>query len=263
MAKKMEEITDESKAMEALGYAPETESVTTETEPEVTTPVEEEVEAEQEVQPEPTQEEKEAERRTFQSEADKAKAEQGRLEEQLRLTQAQNAQLLSMTQRFTEKYSEPEPEKPLVADYLDEDGFIDQAKHDAWLAKRDEQLISKATKRAVEAVGQEKERATVLSQINELVKARPEFLNPLTGKPDIEKIDRAIREQQSSMTISDILGVKKTPGEQQTFKAMEKNANRPSSVVNSQETSEIPKEISGDLKTLLDAFGDVDRPPDY
>ncbi len=60
-----------------------------------------------------------------------------------------------------------------------------------------------------------------------------------------------------------MLGAKKIPGEQQTFKAMEKNANKPSSVVNSQETSEIPKEISKDGKEIFETFGDFDTPPDY
>jgi len=289
MAKKKErEITNPDEVAEKLGYnqalqTPDGESVTTEkpTEAEVTTPVEEtqvtEETTEAEVTEEVSQEEPtEEQRRTWQSDRDKAVAEKEKAEQeverqklQVQALQQANQQMMNVIQPFQQKYAPPQQEKkvPPKADFI-VDGYFDPAKYDEYQRQRDEYVIDQAGQKASQNYSQQRERETMNEQLSKLAEKYPEYVNPLTGQVDVERVERDVRKYQGQKSLVDIFdemrGVKKDPSFEKSVEAIEKNASRPSSVTESAEAAETVKpEVPKELKKLIQKGGKDELPPDF
>ena len=290
--KKEREITNPDEVADKLGYGqaiqtPDGESVKTEepTEAEVKTPVEEEEvqETEETTEAEITEEvsqEKptEEQRRTWQSERDSAIAEKTKAEQeverqklQVQALQQVNQQMMNVIQPFQQKYQAPQQTQeqtgPPKADFI-VDGFFDPAKYDEYQRQRDEYVIDKASQKASQSYSQQRDRETMGEQLDELTEEFPEYINPLTGQADVERLEKDIRQHQSKKRVVDIVkemrGVKKDPSFEKTVEAIEKNASRPSSVTESAEAAEkVKTEIPEELKKLHKTFGNVELPEDF
>lgn len=276
MAKtEMKTVENPKEAGEILGMdldevTTETDQVERETPPkkevppaEVTTEVEEPVEK---------QEMTEEERRTWQGEADRAKAETHQLKEALaqeqykaRLLQEQLKQTLTVVQPFTQKYQAQE-EKPPEADYY-KDGYFDPQKHSEWLDKKLAYERKQTINEAKKVFRTEQEQMTTQQQVQEVIKEFPEYVNPLTGLPDMERLENDLRSYTGKKSILDLVreAKGKTSSElDKSLRKIEQNASKPASVVASQETSETTRKIDENVQQLQEIFGGyVDLPPDY
>jgi hypothetical protein len=259
------------KSLEILGLGgdtPDTETLTSEkkTEEKVEEPVETPQAAEEPAEKQEEVPEEEQKRRTWQSERDKAVAEKQRLEEQVRLLQQQNAQTVAMMNEFSRNIAQPQPIKEEMPepDYVDDSGYFDPQKHAAWLKKREAFLESRITEKSVREFQKLQEQQKYEQQAYELCKKRPEFLNPLTGKPDYAKIEQAVREKTGGMTLSQVLGVEERSPDK-SFEAIAERASKPSSVVSSQETEKEREPVPEELKDIASLFPDApgDLPPGF
>lgn len=260
---KLKDIEDEGQALAALGMTddtpPEAGVTTPEPEPEpaeetepVGTPQTDEGEAVAEPQEEKATEEQ---RRTWQGDADRAKkeAEDAKAEtekiRQIAQMQAQQIQnMANIAKPFTQKYQQEEKEPDIS---FIEDGFFDENKFKTWLARHDDSVASKASENAVTTLEQKQSEQTLIEQARELCKDHPEFINPISGEPDMDRIISAVQNKTRGMSLKQVLGYDQKPAGFDVD-AIGKHANKPSSVVGSQETTKEPKPISGDAKTLAD-----------
>jgi len=265
----MKTLDNPDEAFEALGYktieTPDGESLTSA--PAEEQPVEEpQVEVPETPVEEPKAKEvseEELKRRSFQAEADRAKADLEREKERSAMLQAQNAQTLAMMKEFTQKYDTPKQETAMPEpNFINELGEFDPAKHAEWLKSRDSVLVDKASEKSVANFQQLQERQKYTQQALELCAAHPEYKDPLTGQPDYNKIELAIRKKTGGMTLSQMLSGETRPPDK-SFEAIQERADKPASVVTAQETQETPKEVPQDVKTVFGLYGDIDLPPDY
>jgi hypothetical protein len=295
MAKKVKEVENPQEAFELLGINeqvtdPEGNPVTTEPVPpseevqpakapasDTSEPAIEFAEEETEQQPEKPQEipEEEQKRRTWQAEADKAKAELTQTQEQIRLLQAQNQQLVATIAPFQQKYGveqqqaqpqtngEPEPDF-IEEGYFEPKKFAEyQRKHAAW---QEQQITQKVTT----SLQQQQEQATLQQQLNTLAQEFPEYVNPLTGQVDTERVHRDLQAYTSKKTVVDLIreakGIKpKADADtlQKSLTAIEKNADRPQPVTASRETEKEKITVPKKLKELHDQYGNLELPPDF
>lgn len=288
--KKEREITNPDEVADKLGYnqalqTPDGESVTTE-EPapagmpeaveteefQVTEEATETEVTEEAPQEEPTEEQ----RRSWQSERDKALAEKTKLAQELEVErlkaqalQQANQQMMSVIQPFQQKYQAPAQEStgPPKADFI-VDGYFEQDKFDEYQKQRDEWLLEKASQKASQGYSQQRERETMNEQLSKLAEKYPEYVNPLTGQVDIERVERDVRKYQGQKSLVDIFdemrGVKKDQSFEKSVEAIEKNADRPSSVAESAEAAVKAKpEIPEGIKKLHKTFGNLELPEDF
>jgi hypothetical protein len=218
----------------------------------------------------------EQQRRSWQAEADKAKAELEKSQEQMRLLQAQNQQLLGVVTPFMQKYggeqpqaqapeTNGEPEPDFIEDgYFDPKKFADyQRKERAWLRSQLRQEVSTDFK-------QQREQETLQQQLSSLAQEFPEYVNPLTGQVDTERVHRDLQAYTSKKTVVDLIreakGIKpkaETDPLQQSLSAIEKNADRPQPVTASRETEKEKKTVPKRLKELHDVYGEIELPEDF
>ena len=292
--KKQREVTDPNEAFARLGINeqvtdPEGNVVTTaQNEPseQVQQPAEtvttEEPAIQLDEEPEEAQEQpaevpaEEQQRRSWQAEADKAKAELEKSQEQMRLLQAQNQQLLGVVTPFMQKYggeqaqaqtpeTNGEPEMDFIVDgYFEPEKFKEfQRKERAWLRNQLRQEVSTDFK-------QQREQETLQQQLSSLAQEFPEYVNPLTGQVDTERVHRDLQSYTSKKTLVDLIreakGIKpkaETDPLQQSLSAIEKNADRPQPVTASRETEKEKKTVPKELKKLHDTFGHLELPEDF
>ena len=104
------------------------------------------------------------------------------------------------------------------------------------------------------------------AELAEIAKSYPEYVNPLTSQVDTNRLYADLQAYTSGKGLKDIVaemkGVK-SPDVDKSMSAIEKNANKPSSVVASQETEKTPKKVDPGIKQIADAFGDIELPPDF
>lgn len=272
-------VTDEAEAMRLLGHedaeSPDGTPVTTgndQVEPEkaeVTTEVEE---PQEEVSETPQEQITEEQRRTWQSEADRAKAETERLrlekaqyEAMVKTLMAQNQQLSGVVKPLIDKYGAPQEEKTPEPNFI-EDGFYDPNKFATWMEKRDSLRDKKLVGEALAAFKKEQENMRVQTELTTVAKEFPEYVNPLTGQVDVQKLTSDVQTYTSGKGLIDIIkemkGIKSAPMDK-AMSAIEKNANKPSSVVSSQETDVAPKKTPSEIKRLMEVFGTVEIPDDF
>jgi hypothetical protein len=290
MATKTKDVTDPNEAMAKLGIQnPETPGGETlvetavspnEQEPKVEKPnvpdtseqQKLELEGEQKVSSTQDEEgnltEEEKQRRTWQAEADMAKAEKKRMEEELQAQKELNKQIQGALTPFLMKYGQQPPqgvnqpkEEDIKADYI-EDGMFDPGKHQVFLEK----TIAKAVREAKTDITQDwekrQEQKTAQEQLNEVVKEFPEYVNPLTGQPDIERLQRDLQSYTGGKSMLDLVreykgksvaqsAVSNPLATEASISAMEKNANRPQSVASTVETTPEKKEVPENLKKAV------------
>ena len=223
--------------------------------------------------------EEEKQRRSWQAEADKAKAEKMRLESEIQKMQEQNRNLLNVVTPFMMKYGggngnqqsnvqEQTNEKP-KPDYI-VDGFYDAEKHADWQLKHDEWLLRNAESRISTNLQKRQEEQTTQQQLGEVAKEFPEYVNSLTGEVDTNRLYNDLQSYTGKKTMLDLLRESKGKKVETnplvsdaSISAIEKNANRPQSVADSQETESIKKEVPEGLKKTIKVFGNMDLPPDF
>lgn len=219
--------------------------------------------------------EAETQRRTWQREADLAKKEKERLEEQLRLLQEQNKQLYSVVTPFMTKYGldsqkvqQPDPDQEPEADFI-EDGYFDPQKFKDYSKRRDQWLSTRLSSQIRDSLKKDQEQQTLQQQLAQVANEFPEYVNPLTGDVDVNRLQRDLASITSKKTIVDILkegrGVKTNTvvDTSKSFEAIEKNANRPQSVASTSESEETKKEVPKEIKSLYETFGDIELPPNF
>ena len=219
--------------------------------------------------------EAETQRRTWQREADLAKKEKERLEEQLRLLQEQNKQLYSVVTPFMTKYGldsqkvqQPDPDQEPEADFI-EDGYFDPQKFKDYSKRRDQWLSTRLSSQIRDSLKKDQEQQTLQQQLAQVANEFPEYVNPLTGDVDVNRLQRDLASITSKKTIVDILkegrGVKTNTvvDTSKSFEAIEKNANRPQSVASTSESEETKKEVPKEIKQLYETFGDIELPPNF
>ena len=292
MAKKMKEVTDVNEAMEILGHntpeaipGEEVPVTTVDKEPKVEVKEEPKVEqieldtsVEQKVST--TQDEdgnitaEEQQRRTWQAEADRAKAEKERIEreyqERLAQAQEQNRNLLNTLTPFMMKYNEqPKEETEPEPDFI-EDGYFDPKKYADYQKRHDQWLLTQAESRSTNRWRQEQQEQTTQVQLQEIAREYPEYVNPLTGEVDTKRLERDLKAYTSKKTLIDLVhevkGKKKEVNplnNAASISAIEKNANKPQSVASTVESTPEKKEVPEALKQMTKVFGGYDLPPDF
>lgn len=201
------------------------------------------------------------------------------MQEQIRLLQAQNQQLVGVVSPFLQKYGQQpavagqqaDPDQEPQADYIEE-GYFDpkkfadyQRRRDVWLSRRLKSEIKTDWQK-------EREQETLQQQIQAVAKDFPEYVNPLTGQVDIDRVHRDLQAYTSQKTITDLLREAKgiSPAVngvnnplQQALSAIEKNADRPQAAAASSETEKEKKPVPKQLEKLRKTFGDIELPPDF
>lgn len=293
----MEKELDDATALEALGYTsietPGGGTVTTEnsqvglpeeqkaTKPEETIkvdePTDETIKVEKPTEkvsstqnPDGSLTEAETQRRTWQSEAAKAKAESDMLKASLHQMQEVNKQLINVVQPFTQKYQKPvEEEKEPEVDYV-VDGYFDPQKHADYMKRYNSWLTKTISKNVSDNVTQsfskKQQEDQTRAQLEELVKEFPEYRNPLTGEVDIDRVKGDLTVYTGGKSIVDLMreakGTKK-PFVDTSLEVIRKNAERPPSVVGSPQSQAEKKTVPKEMMNLIDTFGGLDIPEGF
>jgi len=291
MAKKTRVVTDDKEALELLGInspeAPGGEAVetakpeqTAEEEPKaVETATQQELGLEKEGKvvsstqnEDGTIKEEETERRTWQAEADKAKTELAKKDQQILNMQEQNRQLLNVITPLQQKYQEPvqqqaEPTKP-KADFI-VDGFFDPEKFAKYEQERDLWMAKNLESNITSNMQKKNEEQSTKEQLQKVAEEFPEYVNSLTGEVDINRVKADLQKYTSNKTIADLLrdskGLNKAKDTTlaESLQAIDKNADRPQSVAASIEATPEKKEVPENLKKLVNTFGGLELPPNY
>lgn len=259
---KMETITDEQQALAAIGLSDDTSTpddvpVTTEKEEVTTSPETEEPVTEKE--PDKSGEMTEEQRRTWQGEADKAKSERDAAKREAEFWKQQVGDIsrtLKSNQESLIDILKPKEAEPPPKKFINEEGYWDQHAFDEWSKHHDEQLVKEVVRQSKETISKEQERETFMGQVSQLCEKYPEYRLP-TGEPDFDRIDRELKEITSKKTLVSLFDERHGVSDSKMVEKIEKNAQKPSSVVNSQETSNEPEEPDEDDKFFRKVFGET------
>jgi hypothetical protein len=248
MATEMTEITDEDVALEHLGLKTP-EAVPTAEEPTQPAPVLQ-PEPEPEPEPEPTPAPKpapsedieaklkdaEEKRRSFQAEADYEKARNRVLNDRVAALEAQ-----------LQRPATPQEKEELKADFIT-DGYFDTEKFNAYQTRLAAKIKEEAKQEALKEFSRAQNNIEQEKQIAELIKVRPDLKDPYTGKADIARILAEAEAKTKNVKLVDILGP--APRDAKTIDAIARNADKPQSVVQAQETATEPKPEPEEIATL-------------
>jgi len=225
--------------------------------------------------------EAEVQRRSWQADADRAKAEAAKRDEQIRMLQEQNRQLLNVVSPFMMKYGQQQPNAPVQEvdkepepDFI-EDGYFDPKKFAEYEKKKEDFLARRIESRVTSSWQKKQEEQTTQVQLNEVAKEFPEYVNQMTGEIDLPRLQRDLQDYTSKKTIIDLVREakgKSAPLKQQTINplntqasisAIEKNANKPSSAAASPETRAREIDLPDKLRKTAEKFGGMELPPDF
>ncbi|MBU2249072.1 MAG: hypothetical protein KKD77_20160 [Gammaproteobacteria bacterium] len=288
---KMEEVTDLKTAMQKAGHKkvelPPDAEIPEEFEPESTPPVDTSTPATEQPQqtgkkPEPKAtpkqpSEEELKRRGFQAEAErsKQKAEQLTRENEILRQIALQNRALQQQQRPPEP-EEPKFKEPRLEDYIkdydpDEGISLTDNRYQAYLRDRDNYLVNVATHNATTQTRREIEtsqrQATTMARAKRLAEKYPyEFKDPLTGEPDLNRIQAWLTSLPSDDTDDWV-----TLREFQDYRSGLRAAPEPEpvavppSVVEAPPTTEARMEpdIDEDLLKIGKIYGRLSLPPDF
>ena len=246
---------------------PQPEDTSSEEVGEVSTPEEKSGEKKESIQ----MVDEEEKRRSWQSEADRAKNEATILKEQIRLLQEQNRQLTSVLNPFLSKYGGEQPAQEASEPEEDfiSDGYFDPAKFKSYQRKRDEWLAGSIEKRVTSRWEERQQQQSTQKQLEDVAREFPDLLNPIDGTIDVQRVQREIEGYTKGKTIVDLLrearGIGKKPDQvlQNSMDAIKRNANKPSSVTVSPESEKEKPEVPEEVRQIHKTFGYVDLPPDY
>lgn len=160
-----------------------------------------------------TQEEgvSEEQRRTWQSEADKAKAEAEKAREELEAAKQREEYMVRMLSGLQTPQQQPEKKEdkePELTDYinpgeydkydaLDPSTQSGQAYH-KWQSDLNDYRAERKLKQYEQTQEEKRREEIALRQAQRLAERVPEFRNPITGKPDIAKIESWMSEISNS-----------------------------------------------------------------
>jgi len=299
MVQKERTIEDPAEALAILGINPDTAEgpggapVTTE-EPPAAVPAEPEPAITMETdtsepteppQPPAPEQMTEEQRRTWQSEADTHKAKSELLQRELDMMKQQNQALFNQTQQmqqvvqpFVEKYQPSVPQSGPVEPQPDyeEDGYINTEKlrdYQRRVREYDKASLKQELLGELDtAIEQRENRTTLSAQVDDLITEFPEYVNPLTGQPDKQRIERDLKSYTSKKSMTDLIremkgqppkGSQPKTGLEESLRKIEENANRPQSVTATGETVKESPKVDKRLIEIGEMYGHLDLPPGF